>query len=176
MALPLGDKTVIQRTVENMYDAVDRIWVVTGWQADRVRALLAGYDKVHCVLNENYSQGMFRSVKVGLAQISATRAFLQPGDCALIQPEVYRQMLLVDADIVIPTFAGKKGHPVLFRHTVIPEILALPDDAILRDYIQARGFTTIAVEDDGILIDLDTPEDYKALRARYHLQEVSGTL
>ena len=57
MALPLGDKTVIQRSVENMYDAVDRIWVVTGWQADQVRALLAGYDKVDCVLNEDYRAG-----------------------------------------------------------------------------------------------------------------------
>lgn len=169
MALPLGDKTVIQRSVENMYDAVDRIWVVTGWQADQVHTLLAPYDKVHCVLNENYRQGMFRSVKVGLAKVSTARVFLQPGDCALIPPELYKQMLAVDADIVIPTFGGKKGHPVLLRCAVIPEILALPDDAILRDYIQARGFTTIAVEDDGILFDLDTPEDYQAMRTRYRL-------
>jgi molybdenum cofactor cytidylyltransferase len=65
--------------------------------------------------------------------------------------------------------AGKKGHPVLFRDTVIPEILALPDDAILRDYIQAKGFTTIEVKDNGILLDLDTPEDYETLRARSRL-------
>jgi molybdenum cofactor cytidylyltransferase len=169
MALPLGNKTVIQHSVENMYGAVERIWVVTGWQADQVRALLAPYDKVHFVLNENYRQGMFSSVKVGLAQAHAPLVFLQPGDCAFISPQVYGWMLVVDADIVIPTLAGKKGHPVLFRDTVIPEILALPDDAILRDYIQAKGFTTIEVEDNGILLDLDTPEDYETLRARSRL-------
>jgi molybdenum cofactor cytidylyltransferase len=169
MALPLGDKTVIQRSVENMYDAVDRIWVVTGWQAEQVRTLLAPYAKVDFVLNEEYRQGMFSSVKTGLAQTRTARVFLQPGDCAFISPEVFTQMLLEDAEIVIPTYGGRKGHPVLFQGSVISEILALPGDAILRDYIQAKGFTPLAVKDDGILLDIDTPEDYEALRARYRL-------
>lgn len=165
MALPLGDRTVIQRSVENMYDAVDRIWVVVGWQAEQVRALLAPYVKVECALNKDYRRGMFSSVKTGLARTSAARVFLQPGDCAFIAPKVYTQMLSVDATIVIPTYGGKKGHPVLFQGPAISEILALPDDGILRDYIQAKGFTSLEVEDDGILLDLDTPEDYRALSA-----------
>ena len=168
MALPLGDKTVIQRSVENMYDAVDRIWVVVGWQADQVRALLASYDKVRCVPNEHFRRGMFSSVQVGLTRTRAARVFLQPGDCAFIAPQVYAQMLLIDGEIVIPTYGGRKGHPVLFQGSTIPEILALPDDAILRDYIRTKGFTPLAVEDDGVLLDVDTPEDYQVLRARYH--------
>ena len=168
MALPLGDRTVIQRSVENMYEAVGRIWVVVGWQAEQVRALLADYDKVHLVLNKDYRRGMFSSVQVGLAQTRAARVFLQPGDCAFISPEVYRQMLSVDGEIVIPTYGGRKGHPVLFQGSTVSEILALPDGAILRDYIRTKGFTPLAVEDDGVLLDVDTPEDYQVLRARYH--------
>jgi len=167
MALPLGDRTVIQRSVESMYDVVDRIWVVVGWQAEQVRALLAPYLKVACVLNAAFRQGMFSSVKAGLAHVSAPRAFLLPGDCALVQPDTYTQLLSVQADIVIPTYGGRKGHPVLFGHRVIPEILALPDDAILRDYIRAKGFATLEAEDDAVVLDLDTPEDYETLRARY---------
>jgi molybdenum cofactor cytidylyltransferase len=168
MALPLGDKTVIQRSVENMYDAVDRIWVVTGWQVEQVRALLAPYAKVEFALNKDYRRGMFSSVKTGLARTSAARVFLQPGDCAFISPAVYEQMLHIDAEIVIPTYGGRKGHPVLLDRSTIPEILALPDDGILRDYIQTKGFTPLAVEEDGILLDVDTPEDYEMLRAHYH--------
>jgi molybdenum cofactor cytidylyltransferase len=169
MALPLGDRTVIQHSVENMYEIVDRVWVVVGWRAAEVRALLAPYTKVECVLNQAFRRGMFSSVQVGLAQTSARRVFLQPGDCALISPEVYRQMLLVEAEIVLPTFGGKKGHPVLLNRSAIDEILALPDDAILRDAIQARGYATVEVQDEGILLDLDTPEDHKAMNARYRL-------
>jgi CTP:molybdopterin cytidylyltransferase MocA len=55
---------------------------------------------------------------------------------------------------------------VLLSRSVIPEILALPTDAILRDYIQARGYITVGVPDEGILLDIDTPEDYQAMRAR----------
>jgi molybdenum cofactor cytidylyltransferase len=169
MALPLGDRTVIQRSVENMYGAVDRIWVVTGWQAERVRLLLAAHAKVNCLLNKAFRQGMFSSVKAGLAKTRAARIFLQPGDCAFISCAVYHRMLAADGEIVIPTFGGKRGHPVLLHHSVVPEILALPDDAILRDYIQSKGFTTLEVDDNGILLDIDTPEDYRTLRASHNL-------
>jgi CTP:molybdopterin cytidylyltransferase MocA len=50
--------------------------------------------------------------------------------------------------------------------TAIAEILALDREAILRDYIQAKGFARIEVDDDGILLDIDTPQDYAAMRAR----------
>jgi molybdenum cofactor cytidylyltransferase len=167
MALPLGDRSVLQHCVESLYDAVRRIWVVTGWQAEQVAALLQAYPKVELVPNPNYRQGMFSSVQAGLAQVQASRAFLTPGDYALISPAVYPQMLQVQAEIVIPTYRGQKGHPVLLGQNAIAEILALPGDAILRDYIQDKGFSTVEVEDEGILLDVDTPQDYTALRARF---------
>jgi molybdenum cofactor cytidylyltransferase len=166
MALPLGERTVLQRCVDAMRNSVHRIWVVTGWQADQVKALLQGCPKVELVPNPNYRQGMFSSVQTGLARVQAPRAFFTPGDYALISPAVYAQMLQVQAEIVIPTYRGKKGHPVLLGPTAIAEILALPGDAILRDYIQAKGFAAVEVEDEGILLDVDTPQDYDALRIK----------
>jgi molybdenum cofactor cytidylyltransferase len=168
MALPLGDKTVIERSIEGMYDVARRIWVVVGWQAKRMRTLLAPYAKVELVLNEEFRKGMFSSVRAGMARVRAPRFFLQPGDCAFVGSQVYAQMLAVASDIVIPTFESRKGHPVLFRGTLIPEILALPEDAILRDYIARKGCTTVEVQDEGILLDIDTLEQYNTLRVRYH--------
>jgi molybdenum cofactor cytidylyltransferase len=164
MALPLGDKTVLQRCVEGMLDAVNRIWVVTGWRADQVASLLQGYPKVELVPNPEYRQGMFSSVQAGLARACAERVFLTPGDYALLPPSVYAQMLAVTAEIVIPTHGGKKGHPVLLGHSSVREILALPGDAMLRDYIAESGFATVEVDSPGILLDIDTPEDYAAIR------------
>jgi molybdenum cofactor cytidylyltransferase len=166
MGLPLGDRTVLQRCVDSMRRAVPRIWVVTGWQADRVQALFGDDPQVKLVPNPHYRQGMFSSVQAGLARVEAARAFLTPGDYALISPVVYDRMLQVEAEIVIPTYHRKKGHPVLLSQAAIAEILALPGDAILRDYIQAKGFATLEVDDDGILLDIDTPQDYAAMRVR----------
>jgi len=166
MGLSLGDRTVLQRCVASVCQAVRRIWVVTGWQAERVQSLLRAEPKVELVPNPDYRRGMFSSVQAGLARVRAPRAFLIPGDYAFISPAVYGQMLQVNAEIVIPTYHGKKGHPVLLDQTAIAEILALPDDAILRDYIQAKGYAALEVQDDGILLDVDTPQDYKAMCKR----------
>ena len=167
MTLPLGDRTVIERCIEGMYEIASRIIVVVGWQAEQVREVLAPYGKVDFVLNERYRDGMFSSVKTGIASVRAPSFFLTPGDLPLIGPHVYQRMLGVSGDIVIPTFRGQRGHPVLMRSMLVPEILSQAEGTSLRDYIAAKGYVTVGVESQGILHDLDTPEDYEALLARY---------
>ena len=114
MALPLGDRTVLQRCVESIYDTACHIWVVTGWQAHQVATLLRAYTKVDLVPNPNYTQGMFSSVQAGLARVRAKRCFLTPGDYAFIPPTVFVQMLQVHAEIVIPTYRGRPRDPSAF--------------------------------------------------------------
>ena len=170
MMLPLGDVTVIEKSVQGMYDVVGRVIVVVGWQAERIRSLLTGYDKVECVPNADYRSGMFSSVKTGIAHVRAPRFFLLPGDHPLIGSDVYTRMLTVTGDIVIPTFEGHKGHPVLISSRLTPEIQGYPDSASLRDYIRAKGHAEVQVEHDGVLIDIDRPEDYELVLARYRLK------
>jgi molybdenum cofactor cytidylyltransferase len=169
MALPLGDKTVIEKSIEGMYEIVTRILVVVGWKAEQVRSLLAAYHKVECVPNPDFRAGMFSSVKAGIAHVQAPRFFLLPGDHPLIGVEVYAQMLACPADIVIPTFGGRRGHPVLFSSHLIPEILDSPDNATLRDYIRTKGHSEVEVEQEGILIDIDTHKDYRAVLGKRQL-------
>ncbi len=163
MTLPLGDKTVIERSLEGMYDLVSRIIVVVGWQAEALQRLLAPYAKVECVLNEAYAEGMFSSVKTGIARVRALRFFLHPGDIPLVSKAVYQQLLTVRQDVVIPTYGTRKGHPLLLSSRLIPEILAQSPAAALRDVIIRNGFTLLPVSDEAILWDLDTAQDYEAL-------------
>ena len=76
-----------------------------------------------------------------------------------------------EGDIVIPTYGGKRGHPVLMRGELVSEILVRPAASSLRDYIESRGYATVEVDDEGILWDLDTPEDYERLLARYERRQ-----
>ena len=174
MTLPLGDKTVIERTIEGMYGIVGRILVVVGWQAERIQEVLASYDKVEIVVNERFMAGMFSSVKAGLAQVRAPSIVLLPGDCPLIAADTYRRMLAVAGDILVPTFEGKRGHPVLLRGALIPEILSRPDDSTLRQYIDHKGCVFVEMDDDSILHDMDTPEDYHAVCARLRVRPHHG--
>ncbi len=65
---------------------------------------------------------------------------------------------------VVPTFKGRRGHPVLLSSRLVPEVLSLPPEAGPMRNILA-GHPTIVVELDspGICRDVDTPEDYEQL-------------
>jgi molybdenum cofactor cytidylyltransferase len=165
MTLPLGNKTVLEKSIEGMHQVVRRILVVVGWEAERIRELLAPYDKVELVTNRGFRSGMFSSIKAGIAKVRAPSFFLLPGDCPFVGNSVYRQMLAAAGDIVIPTYEGRKGHPVLLDARLIPEILTQPDGTTLRDYILARGYTAVEVRDEAVLLDIDTPADYRAALA-----------
>lgn len=165
MELPLRGKTVIQHSVEGMAQVARRVMVVVGWREERVRELLASLPGVEFVPNPAYEEGMFSSVRAGIACVHAARFFLLPGDQPLVRPETYARLLPSGSDIVIPTYGGRKGHPVLISSHLIPEILAEPPTSNLREYIARHGYVTVAVDDPGVLLDVDTLDDYRALQS-----------
>ncbi|MCK4421720.1 nucleotidyltransferase family protein [candidate division WOR-3 bacterium] len=167
MELPLGGKTLLERSIEGMYHISERIIVVGGYRIERIREILEPYKKVDVVYNKDFESGMFSSVKKGVSEVTALRFFLLPGDQPLVREEVYKRMLKIDGDIIIPTCRGKKGHPVLMKSHLIGEILKEPDDSTLRDFIHKKGATLIEVEDEGIILDIDVLEDYERIRKEY---------
>src|SRR5206468_2705501 len=64
--------------------------------------------------------------------------------------------------IVLPTFLGKKGHPVVLSTALIPAIRAIPPGGTLRTVVQQHlsEAILIAVSDSAVLEDLDTPQDF----------------
>jgi molybdenum cofactor cytidylyltransferase len=70
------------------------------------------------------------------------------------------------ASVAIPTFEGRRGHPVLFGGPLFEELLGdeLPEGA--RTVIQRHSerLALVPVGDPGILLDVDTPADYARLR------------
>ena len=80
----------------------------------------------------------------------------------MISAKIYRELLDVNEDIVIPAYNGQKGHPVLFKSRVI-QLLYKSDYKNLREFIYGYGFSTIEVDDPKILIDIDTMQDYRKI-------------
>jgi molybdenum cofactor cytidylyltransferase len=69
------------------------------------------------------------------------------------------------AEIVIPTHGGRRGNPVLLDRGVFGEAMALTGDVGCRAIFgkHADGIVTVAVEDAGILVDIDSREDYERI-------------
>lgn len=164
MELPLGDKILLERCIEGLATVCERIIVVGGYQYEKIEAIVEHLPDVESVYNENFRVGMFSSVRRGIREIRVGRFFIIPGDQPLVKATTYRKLLSVDSDIVIPRFNGKKGHPVLFAGHLIPEILAMPDTAILRDFIHSKEAAIVDVDDPGVGLDVDSPEDYEKIK------------
>lgn len=161
LILDIDGKTVIERCIYGMYDLCSKIIVVGGHRMEEIKDVLDKYPKVELVYNPDYLEGMFSSVKKGLSHIKEERFFLIPGDYPVISKKIYEDMLKIDRDIVIPVYNGKKGHPLLMKSYLIKELLEDIHYETLRDFISEKGFTSINVEEPGILMDIDTMEDYK---------------
>jgi molybdenum cofactor cytidylyltransferase len=169
LELLMGDKMVIEHTILSMSPFCSGIMLVCGKQIETIQKKTLCYPGIKILYNENFNQGMFTSVQKGVAAITGDYFFLIPGDCPLVRPETFVTLRAVasgnpDQTIFIPCYNNKKGHPVLFKKTMIKTILDSPSTAILRDIIISNGFTRVPVQDEGILLDMDTVEDFERIK------------
>lgn len=162
MELLLNEKAILQHVIEVFLPICNRIIVVDGYQQERVVALTKKYGKqVEVVYNEAYPRGMFSSVKKGIRQVHSPRFFLTPGDYPLISSDICIRLLEHGGDFVKPSYQHRGGHPILLPHSCIDEILSEDDDSNLKSYLQRKRIHYVEVEEEGILIDVDTSEDLK---------------
>lgn len=167
MTLPLGEKTVLQHTVDSFLKVCNKVIVICGHNARECKKMFSNQKGVIVTVNPNYSKGMFSSVQHGVSQLHSDIFFVIPGDQPMVKAETLTQLLAADGDIVNPAFRGKKGHPVLFRGNSKKGILDMPENAVLRDYIHSHPSTVLEVDDEGILLDIDTDEDYENMATRF---------
>ncbi len=66
----------------------------------------------------------------------------------------------------MPTYEGRRGHPVLFDRTYWPGLLTLPPGSAPRHLLRAHpeAVAEIAVRSASVVQDIDTPEDYRRAR------------
>ena len=167
--LPFGATTVIERVIATIHEAgVETIRVVVGWQAEQLIPVLARCG-IPWVRNEGFEDGMFSSVQAGVRSLpSGLRAFfILPGDMPLVQPATLTRLIAAwDAQpggALYPCYQGRRGHPPLIATDYTPEILLATPSAVLREFLarHAQDAREIECGDPGILIDLDTPDDYR---------------
>ena len=177
--LSTGNRTSVRRIAEICLElGFDPVVVVAGphrWAiAGEVRGL-----GVEVVESREWFEGRTASVQAGLNA-------LPPGGDVLLWPvdhpfvraaTVERLERTRDEDLLgvwfIPTFEGHGGHPVLWREALRKEILELRPDAPVRSLIPEFGpqVRRIAVDDPGVVANVDTPEEYRAALEAWEARE-----
>ncbi|MDD5167759.1 MAG: nucleotidyltransferase family protein [Syntrophales bacterium] len=167
--LPLGEKTIIEGVMGLFRTAaISDITVVLGNEADRFIPIL-DRERVKWVINHSFQDGMFSSIQTGVHALDRDcRAFfLLPADMPFVRPATIKMLaasFMEETLFCRPTHQGRRGHPPLISTALIPAILAFEEPGGLRALLATykdRG-RDVDCGDPGILIDLDTPEDYAA--------------
>ncbi|MCA3311006.1 MAG: molybdopterin-binding/glycosyltransferase family 2 protein [Roseomonas sp.] len=147
------------------------IIVVTGHEHDRVEEALAGR-AVQFAIAEDYAQGLSASLKAGLQALPEDiEGFMVClGDMPLVSAAMLdRLMAAFDPEegraIVMPTFRGKQGNPMLWSREFLPEMLAITGDVGARHLAGKYADRCVEVEmaDDAVLRDFDTTEALKGV-------------
>ncbi len=166
MELPLGDKTLIERSIEGMYDVCSRIIVVGGYKCERLREILESDSKIQVVENVNWQSGMFGSIKTGVAAVQSSACFLLPADIPFVPATVYRALLSSGGKFVVPAHNGNYGHPILISSSIISMILNDHTLQSMREVRDRSGFDVVEVDDESVLLDVDTPDDYTCVMCK----------
>ena len=150
------------------------IIAVLGNQGDAVDTAL-GKLPVERVRNPDFADGLSTSLKRGIAalppDLDGTLVCL--GDMPLISGRHIDRLIaafnpLEGRAIVVPTRRGKRGNPVLWSKRLFPEMAALAGDVGAKHLIgeHAEFVAEVEMDDDAILVDIDTPEALAALRQK----------
>jgi molybdenum cofactor cytidylyltransferase len=165
-------RTLIARTVDNvLLSAADPVIVVTGHQEAAIRDALTG-KPVHFIHAADYEEGMAASLRAGIASLSEKigAAMICLGDMPLINASTLNKIIAACSraegrDIIIPTFDGQRGNPVLWGKRFFPDLLSLTGDSGARQMLHTyEAFTAeVPVDDDSVLRDFDTPDSLLTL-------------
>ena len=163
--------------------------LVLGADAGAIRTALASLtfnggglpEKLRIAVNDHPERGQTSSLKTGLEAIDPNV------DGFMVLPIDYPLITSADLDmlmerfeerhhrrsIFIATHLGERGHPVLFNASHRGAILELGDDEGLNGYIRVREGETeeVAVEGRGVVLTMNTPEQYQELLTAYRARE-----
>jgi molybdenum cofactor cytidylyltransferase len=148
--------------------------VVLGHEADSARALLAELP-LKVVFNPHYGEGQMTSVHCGLQALSGPCEGVMI--CLSDQPLLERADVdrLVDAflnecprSVLVPTYQGRRGNPIVFAHRHREAILAGERNLGCKRLIEKNPDLVwpLSMANDHCVFDLDTPDDYARLLAR----------
>ncbi len=167
--LLLGDRPIIRRCADTILaSGVQDLVVVVNGKDERTVEALAGLP-VKIVRNDADDSQMADSVRIGVRSLDDrfSGILICLSDHPLVAPETFRTVIQAHHRgpdrIIIPCHGGRRGHPALFSRTILNEVLF---GGTLRDIIgkDESRVHPIEVDDEGVLLDMDTDADYQRAR------------
>ncbi len=171
--LPLHQTTLLNQTLHNLQQAhLDQLILVLGANAEAIQQQLPTAPNLTICHNPNHAEGMASSLQTGLRALSPNTetTLIVLADQPFIRPQTLHDLAHhpTNSPLLIPTHNGKRGNPIRLARALFPEAMQLKGDTGCRalftqhpDQIELWETT-----DEGILLDLDTQQDYDYYKLR----------
>jgi molybdenum cofactor cytidylyltransferase len=174
----IDGKAMLARVVEAAQASqISEIVAVTGHQSETVAEALSAYG-VGCVHNPDFADGLSTSLQAGIGALGGAidgaidGVIILLGDMPRISPGHIDRLIAAFSPvegraICVPTFQGKRGNPVLFAARFFLEMTTVGGDSGAKHLIGQHedDLVEVAMEDDAIFLDVDTPDALAAIRA-----------
>ncbi len=170
--LRLGRVTVLEQVLKTFRASkADEVLVILGAHSGVTQGRLLG---AKIIPNPDSSEGISSSIRVGLGAIdrNSEAALFGLADKPFVSVATINRIIASyqtsRIGIVIPVCRGRRGNPVLFAREFFDELGTLSGDvggkAVIRKH--AESIREVEVDDDGILVDIDTRADFERAKKR----------
>ncbi|MBN1547507.1 MAG: putative selenium-dependent hydroxylase accessory protein YqeC [Syntrophaceae bacterium] len=174
LTLEIQGKTLLENALLPIRQAGIRdVVVVLSEENEALKAKIP--QEYHVVINRHSREGISTSLKSGLAAVDpcSQGVFFALGDQPFVGAEVYRKLIEQHCRylplVTWPVYGGKRGNPVLFDRRLWPDLMKTEGDEGGKQIIAGIPETKIGrvdVGDAGVLIDIDTQDEYEKYRTK----------
>ena len=161
---------LINYSVKNILNSsINDLIIVLGYQKEIVKKFIEKDKKIKFVFNKDFESGIASSIKVGMSHLpkNADAFFICLGDMPMVNKNIYNQIINSknDKEIIVPTFKGQKGNPVLFSKLMKEKIMSIEGDLGAKKIIEINKSKVLNLEinDKTITKDFNTLNNFDSL-------------
>ena len=174
--IQLDGQTLLQRQLIALTEAgVDEVVVVTGHHhlaVERELAALKSLNPIRVIRNAHANEGQARSVRLGIETLGSDfdAVIMALSDQPFIDSQDIKALIAAFkkrtvGEIILPMFNGQRGNPIMLSGSVMKTILASGAEMVCRNFMDQHPELVHQwqTQNDHYVVDVDTPEDLKAL-------------
>ena len=168
---------MINHSVKNILgSSINELIIILGYENKIIKNLIENHNKIKFVYNESFKNGISSSIKIGLKHISknAEAFFICHGDMPKVNQNIYNKLIKArykynkklssefKREIIIPTYEGLEGNPILFSKFMKEKIINIKGDFGAKKIIELneKKVLRIPFKNEGVTLDYDTQEDF----------------
>tara|TARA_B100000029_G_scaffold289978_1_gene283643 strand:- start:1174 stop:1749 length:576 start_codon:yes stop_codon:yes gene_type:complete len=161
---------LIKHSVKNILaSSINELIIVLGYQKEIIEKLIDKHEKIRFIFNKDFESGMASSIKIGLNHLSNnTEAFfICLGDMPMVSSNIYDFLIKSrnQKDIIVPTYKGQQGNPILFNKSIKEKIMSIDGDVGAKKILELNKnrILNLEINNQGVIRGFNAQMDFDAL-------------